>query len=293
MNAKKSKKLLSGFDIYSQKRQSKSAKDIIQIRSINSPIILSIPHAGTWIPPEAKDHVINKKSLLTETDLFTDIIYAGIGEIASTVSTQVSPCVINVNRGNLHKPHEMIKKTLPVLKQKILIKHYTAAQRKKLIAKYYKTYHQALVDLIKRAKKQYGFALLIDTHSMYPVGSQFTDDPGKKRPHFNISDSEGRTCPKKVMQAFLKDLRKTVSPKKWQVWLNRPYKGGQITKKYGKPKTSVYVIQIETQNGTYRQNLNNYRLKKQNVIFIQKSLQQVVITATKEAFKLHTKPDNC
>lgn len=120
------------------------------------------------------------------------------------------------------------------------------------ITRYYIPYHQRLAQLIGRAKEAFGFAILIDCHSM-PSLSTVRATGGK--PDFVLGDRYGISCDSNVIQtasALLTDLGYSVAR-------NIPYAGGYTTEHYGDPENNVHALQIEINRGLY---MNEHTLEK-------------------------------
>jgi N-formylglutamate amidohydrolase len=116
----------------------------------------------------------------------------------------------------------------------------------------YKPFHAVLRSLIERAQRNFGYAILIDCHSM---PSAHMANGGVQRPDFVIGDRFGTSCDlrlTKYIRAALTDLG-------YEAQLNRPYAGGYITEHYGRPLRNVHAIQLEINRGLY---LNEKTLEK-------------------------------
>jgi N-formylglutamate amidohydrolase len=116
----------------------------------------------------------------------------------------------------------------------------------------YKPFHAALRSLIDRAMRNFGYAILIDCHSMPSVHMAHS---GAQRPDFVIGDRFGTSCDlrlTKLIRSLLTDLG-------YEAQLNRPYAGGYITEHYGRPLRNVHAIQLEINRGLY---MNEKTLEK-------------------------------
>ena len=108
----------------------------------------------------------------------------------------------------------------------------------------YKPFHAALAGLIERTCRQFGYAVLVDCHSMPSTSTGTAQGP---RPDFVIGDRFGGACDARVMRS----LRDALAQRGAQVQLNRPYAGGFITEHYGRPYRGVHAIQLEINRGLY------------------------------------------
>jgi N-formylglutamate amidohydrolase len=108
----------------------------------------------------------------------------------------------------------------------------------------YKPFHQTLADLLAATRDRFGFAVLIDCHSMpsaSAAGGSLT------RPHMVLGDRFGSSCDPRATRA----TRDMLQRQGYEVLMNRPYAGGFITEHYGRPAQSFHAIQIEINRGLY------------------------------------------
>ncbi len=119
------------------------------------------------------------------------------------------------------------------------------------IEKLYKPYHAQLSELLDKTRDKFGYAVLIDCHSM-PAGAE---QSGSRRADFIIGDRFGRACHIGLAAATL-DLLQNYG---FDVAYNKPYAGGFITEHYGKPAENIHALQLEMNRGLY---MNEKTLEK-------------------------------
>lgn len=108
----------------------------------------------------------------------------------------------------------------------------------------YKPYHAALRRLIARTHARFGFAVLIDCHSM--PGSIRV--PGSSlRPDIIIGDRFGSSASAALSDAATHFLEEAG----FRVLRNKPYAGGFITEHYGRPRRGLHALQIEISRSLY------------------------------------------
>lgn len=108
----------------------------------------------------------------------------------------------------------------------------------------YRPFHEALNALLLGARDRFGYAVLVDCHSM-PSAS--LTQPAPSRPDFVIGDRFGSSCDGRITR-LLRELSRQVG---YQAQANRPYAGGFITEYYGRPGDNLHAIQIEINRGLY------------------------------------------
>ena len=112
------------------------------------------------------------------------------------------------------------------------------------IDRLYKPFHSALAGLLDETRRRFGFAVLIDCHSMpsSPVGQ-----PASTRPDFVLGDRFGASCDGKLTRL----LKETLAVGGREVHVNRPYAGGFITEHYGRPGRGFHALQVEINRALY------------------------------------------
>jgi N-formylglutamate amidohydrolase len=108
----------------------------------------------------------------------------------------------------------------------------------------YKPYHQTLRRLLAQTHVAFGYAVLIDCHSM-PSAIKTTD--GGPRPDFILGDRYGTSCAAQLVDAATEALRDMG----YRVSRNKPYAGGFITEHYGRPVKGLHALQVEINRGLY------------------------------------------
>lgn len=108
----------------------------------------------------------------------------------------------------------------------------------------YKPYHETLKRLLTRTHARFGYAVLIDCHSM-PASIRVGDNG--VRPDFIIGDRFGISAAPALTEAAIGLL----TGMGYTVAHNKPYAGGFITEHYGRPARNLHALQIEVNRGLY------------------------------------------
>jgi N-formylglutamate deformylase len=112
------------------------------------------------------------------------------------------------------------------------------------INRLYKPYHAALNGLLEEARQEFGYAVLVDFHSM---PSYHGDRSNIQKADFVLGDRFGTSCPREmvgIVERFLMSMGYIVA-------LNKPYAGGYISEHYGNPNEGIHAIQIEVNRALY------------------------------------------
>jgi len=106
----------------------------------------------------------------------------------------------------------------------------------------YDRYHGALKDQIDRFKQDWSDVVIIDCHSMP------SRQPGRqKMPDVVLGDRFGSSCSARLTSKVERRCRR----EGLSVARNAPYAGGYTTRRYGRPRRGVHVLQIEINRGLY------------------------------------------
>lgn len=108
----------------------------------------------------------------------------------------------------------------------------------------YKPYHETLKRLLTRTHARFGYAVLIDCHSM-PASIRVGDSG--LRPDFIIGDRFGISATAALTEMAIGLL----TAMGYTVAHNKPYAGGFITEHYGRPARHLHALQIEVNRGLY------------------------------------------
>ncbi len=112
------------------------------------------------------------------------------------------------------------------------------------IAGVHRPYHAVLGETLARICRRWGAALLIDLHSMPPLGSQ---SAGRMPPHFVIGDRFGASCDGAIASAAFDWFAQGHH----RVAHNRPYAGGYALDRHGAPGTGIHALQLEVCRSRY------------------------------------------
>ena len=107
--------------------------------------------------------------------------------------------------------------------------------------RYYEPYHAELAAIIARLYGRFGAIWQLSCHCMSAVGAPTHADPGQARTDICLGDLDGTTA----SPAFMNFLKKTFEGVGFSVSVNQPYKGGELTRRYGDPQRGIHSVLIE------------------------------------------------
>lgn len=233
------------------------------------PVVFNSPHSGSCYSNEfiASSH-LSPLSLRKSEDAFVDELFADMPLMGCPLLKANFPrAFLDLNRGPWELDPKMFKDKLPPHvqtatlriagglgtiarnvseKETIYCDKLSFSEAEARINRFYFPYHQALQDLIKQTRENFGQALLIDCHSM-PSSASKRFSKKNKRPDIILGDRYGAACDDK----YIDILEKLLKNSGFETVRNRPYAGGYITQTYGRPFEEVHVIQVEINRAIY------------------------------------------
>ncbi len=289
------------LDVFSEEKYSLSTRDLIEFRPQNHDFILSIPHAGVLVPSKYKEHFdIDAKSLL-EIDLFSDILFEAIGGLQ--VISRLAPFFVDMNRSRNGSECKKLPRHLTnpptqyysIEDELVLQKEYDPKQEENIL-RYYDLYHNIIGSLIESLKREQGYALVIDGHSMTSVGLGRVHDEGEERDNIVVGTLDDTSAHPDIISAFVKSLKQGIKPYNLGLTLakNEPYSGGFITRMHHDPKNDVHVIQAEVTMDTYMyepmevDKAKRYALKQSRLHIAQDFLRKATLAASQAARELYS-----
>jgi len=105
-------------------------------------------------------------------------------------------------------------------------------------------YHRAVSGALGTIRQKWGAALLLDLHSMPPLKKRHPDDHPAE---FVIGDRFGAACDGMISATALRYLAR----KNRRSAHNRPYAGGYVLDRHGKPTLGIHALQLEVCRSLY------------------------------------------
>lgn len=228
--------------------------------SPETPVILSVPHAGRAYPPAllAMSRVPVDRLVSLEDRYADALIGAAVAQGFTAIVAQRPRAWIDLNRHEREVDPDMIE---PRLRGDGLIRsakvtgglgliprrlrddgdlwlHRIAAEDlQRRIAEDYRPYHEALRNLMRAARARFGIAVLLDVHSMPPIDTA----------QIVIGNLFGRSAASTLPAV----VRETAQADGLRWADNAPYAGGHILTAHADPKREMHGIQIEIDRTLY------------------------------------------
>ena len=215
------------------------------------PVLLSIPHGGDAIPPELTSAVcLSRRDLFDDADACTREIYDLGSAVALVQKANVARAVVDLNRAPDDRPPKNpdgVVKTQTAYGAPVYFSDRApqAAAIADLLGRYYDPYHDALA----RAVDHHRLAVGIDCHSMASEGPPTARDAGQPRPLFCISDREGASARRELVEGLALAITAAFGCQPDDVQINSPFQGGYITACHG--LRPLPWIQVEMNRALY------------------------------------------
>jgi len=262
-----------------------------------TPVVFCSPHSGRVYPKHfLAQSRLDPTQLRKSEDAFVDQLYDCAPEFgAPLIAAKFPRAYLDVNREPFELDPDLFAEPLPdfanmhsirvagglgtiarvVADGEDIYEHrlrFGAALER--IERLYRPFHTALDGLLEETRQKFGFAILIDCHSM--PSNLMIHNPGI-RPDFVIGDRFGASCDPNLTEFINAHL----SALGYEVFLNRPYAGGFITEHYGRPKLGLHAVQIELSRYLY---LDETRIEKsEGFSALRKDLTTMIARLVKEA----------
>lgn len=224
-----------------------STSDWLEIKRGQAPLLVSIPHTGIDIPHEFQSGLVSLWRARKDCDWWIETLYDFASDLDATiVRTRISRTVIDVNRdpaGVSLYPGQFTTGLCPATTfDNEPLYHEGAAPDAPEIARrravYFDPYHAALKAEIARLRTLHPAITLYDCHSIRSVIPALFEGT---LPHFNIGTNEGRSC----APALTEKIADLCAASGLSSVVNGRFKGGFITREYGRPDAGVHAVQME------------------------------------------------
>jgi N-formylglutamate deformylase len=228
--------------------------DWLIVQRRDAPLIVSIPHAGTDLlgfEPAFVSPWLARK----DADWRLDALYDFVAPLGATVvRTRLSRSIIDVNRdpsgASLYPGQattELVPTTTfggePLYRPALAPDAADIADRRRL---YFDPYHAALAGEIARLRQKHQRVALFDAHSIRSIVPRLFDG---ELPVFNLGTNSGASCDPRLRET----IGAVLAASGQTSIVDGRFKGGWITRAYGRPSECVEAVQLELACRAYMQ----------------------------------------
>ena len=187
------------------------------------PLLLSVPHAGLAVPPEAEPWcVLTEREIAEDGDEGAAEIYDLEAAVAAFQTTDVARAIVDLNRAEHDRRRDGVVKTHTCWNVPV----YRAPLPDDVIARLLERYHRPYRRRLTALAAEGNARLAIDCHTMAAKGPPVGPDAGQERPWICLGYGDG-TCPAPWIEALRDCFVEQIGPR---VTINDPFSGGHITR---------------------------------------------------------------
>ncbi len=235
---------------------------------VHSPLVISFPHVGLrW--PTSLLRPAPQVHFGRNADFEVHRLFPNASERSATLQAIYSRLLVDLNRaaddvnpelvpdhpaprprpgtgapGTLGRvPNRGILWDTAVGNIPILSAPVTFAELKLRLDRYYFPYYRALEILLARRRERFGYAILLEAHSM----------PSSVPGDIILGTLEGGSCSPDLEARALDALRTPdpVTGRSLDIRLNNPYRGGNLVRSFGRPEQGIHALQVEVSRSLY------------------------------------------
>jgi N-formylglutamate amidohydrolase len=230
-----------------------------------SPVVLSSPHSGRVYPRAVLDRLrVDAASLLALDDGPVDkLVQQGCAAGAVMIAARYPRAVVDLNRepdeidpdlvsdpGDLRgmRVTARARAGLGVVPSRVggvplWRERLGAGDLAERLEAVFHPYHAEVEALLRERLERFGAALLLDCHSMPGLAA----DGGRPAVDVALGDRFGQSCAPELVAVAEAALRAAGL----EVARNRPYAGGYITCRHGRPGEGLHALQVELRRGLF------------------------------------------
>lgn len=233
------------------------------------PVLIAVPHAGRSYPGSLLERMRNPgAAALKLEDRYVDRLAEAVARAtgAALLVAHAPRAMIDLNRGHDEVDWDMfarghpdgaghntlgrrarsglglIPRRLPGLGE-LWKRRHEQADLTARIAQIHEPYHTALSATLSQLRQRWGAALLIDLHSMPPLGPRM----GQPGPAFVLGDRFGVTCHGALVGASFSYF----AQQGYSAAHNQPYAGGYVLQRHADPNGGIHALQLEVDRSGY------------------------------------------
>jgi len=213
------------------------------------PLLISLPHDGSFIPADIAARMPPAARRSPDTDWHVARLYEPLAEAlgASVLKPAASRYVVDLNRpadGHALYPGQRETGLVPLIGfdgEPLYCDGDApdAAEVQRRINDYWQPYHDALAQELARLRAEHGRVVLWEGHSIRSRVPMLFEG---RLPDFNLGTANGASCDAALQMRLADGLQ---AQSRFSVAINGRFKGGYITRHYGRPDAGVQAVQLE------------------------------------------------
>ncbi|MCA3267675.1 MAG: N-formylglutamate deformylase, partial [Azospirillum sp.] len=211
------------------------------------PVLVSVPHAGMRIPEAIAKRMTEHALTLPDTDFFVDKLYAAAPVLGcGLIVAEQSRYVVDLNRDPSGTPLYPGADNTELCPLSTFGKApvYRPGQEPDAdeiaarVERDWRPYHDAIDAELARLHAKFGVAVLWDGHSIPSQVPRFFDG---RLPDLNLGSASGASADPELTET----ARAALDGPGMTLVVNGRFKGGYITRRYGRPAEGYHALQLE------------------------------------------------
>lgn len=228
--------------------------DAFTLHRGTAPLLISVPHDGTEIPAAIAARMTPAARRVADTDWHAGRLYAFATELgASLIQPRFSRYVVDLNRppdGQALYPGQQETGLCPTVTfagEAIYPDGQQPGEGEiaQRVDRYWRPYHAALQQELARLKARHGRVVLWEGHTIRSVVPMFFNG---QLPDLNLGTADGSSCGPVLRRRLLAVLG---DQQRYSWVVDGRFKGGHITRHYGRPSEGVEAVQLEIAQCAY------------------------------------------
>ena len=218
------------------------------------PLLVSVPHAGRELPPALASRMVPRALEVEDTDWHVEKLYEFVKDLgASFLVPQFSRYVVDLNRPPEDLPmyaganNTTICPTTFFNGDALYVPDQIPGRSEidERIKNYWQPYHDAIAAEMIRLRDLHGYAILFDGHSIRSEVPWLFEG---SLPNLNLGTVNGLSCAPSLRERCVEVLEHQTQ---FSHITDGRFKGGYITRHYGRPVQGWHAIQMEMTWSSY------------------------------------------
>ena len=138
------------------------------------------------------------------------------------------------------------------------------------LQRYWRPYHERLASELQALRARHGIALLFEAHTIRSRVPRLFDG---RLPDINLGTADGKSCASDLAALLIETAGEAEA---YSSVLNGRFKGGYITRRYGRPADGVHAVQLELVQLTYMDEDPPYDFREDLAVAIRPVLNAIV-----------------
>jgi N-formylglutamate amidohydrolase len=226
--------------------------DVFTYSAGTVPLLVSVPHDGRRLPPTLRARMSAEGKAIPDTDWHVARLYDFVQDLgAHLLIAGYSRYVVDLNRPASDEslyPGQVATGLCPERTfagdDIYATGGVTAEETADRVVTYWQPYHSQIRAVLDALRKQHGYAVIWDAHSIPSRVPRLFDG---ELPVLNVGTHGGRSCAPTIESAVFD----VASRSPYSAVLNGRFQGGFITRHYGDAANQVHAVQLEIAQRAY------------------------------------------